>query len=117
MAIVGESGAGKSVLVKAVLGLLPPQLQVTSGQVRYGEVDLLSLDKSTLRSLRSKHIAATLANAKSQLHPLTTVGGILPQRSRRIKEVSAPRGSPTVDRAVAHGRHERSRTSPRGLSA
>jgi ABC-type dipeptide/oligopeptide/nickel transport system ATPase component len=71
---VGESGAGKSVLVKAVLGLLPPQLQVTSGQVRYGEVDLLNLDKSTLRSLRSKQIATTLANAKSQLHPLTTVG-------------------------------------------
>jgi len=74
MAIVGESGAGKSILVKAVLGLLPAQLQVTSGQVRYGEIDLLTLDKSTLRSLRCKHIAATLANAKSQLHPLTTVG-------------------------------------------
>ena len=74
LAIVGESGAGKSVLVKAVLGLLPAQLQVTSGQVRYGEIDLLTLDKSTLRSLRCKHIAATLANAKSQLHPLTTVG-------------------------------------------
>jgi peptide/nickel transport system permease protein len=74
MAIVGESGAGKSILVKAVLGLLPAQLQVTSGQVRYGEVDLLTLDKSTLRSLRCKHIAATLANAKSQLHPLMTVG-------------------------------------------
>jgi peptide/nickel transport system permease protein len=74
MAIVGESGAGKSILVKAVLGLLPAQLQITSGQVRYGEVDLLTLDKSTLRSLRCKHIAATLANAKSQLHPLMTVG-------------------------------------------
>ena len=74
LAIVGEFGAGKSVLVKAVLGLLPAQLQVTSGQVRYGEIDLLTLDKSTLRSLRCKHIAATLANAKSQLHPLTTVG-------------------------------------------
>jgi peptide/nickel transport system permease protein len=74
MAIVGESGAGKSILVRAVLGLLPAQLQVTSGQVRFGEVDLLTLDKSTLRSLRCKHIAATLANAKSQLHPLMTVG-------------------------------------------
>jgi peptide/nickel transport system permease protein len=74
MAIVGQAGAGKSILVKAVLGLLPAQLQVTSGQVRYGEVDLLTLDKSTLRSLRCKHIAATLANAKSQLHPLMTVG-------------------------------------------
>src|SRR5258708_39805713 len=74
MPSAGESVAGKSVRAKAVLGLLPPQLRITSGQVRYGEVDLLTLDKSTLRSLRCKHIAATLANAKSQLHPLTTVG-------------------------------------------
>ncbi|MGO9047295.1 MAG: dipeptide/oligopeptide/nickel ABC transporter permease/ATP-binding protein [Xanthobacteraceae bacterium] len=90
MAIVGESGAGKSVLVKAVLGLLPAQLQVNSGQVRYGEVDLLSLDKSKLRSLRSKHIAATLANAKSQLHPLTTVGGTFAAALAAHQKVSAP---------------------------
>jgi len=90
MAIVGESGAGKSVLVKAVLGLLPPQLQVNSGQVSYGEVDLLSLDKSKLRSLRSKHIAATLANAKSQLHPLTTVGGTFAAALAAHQKVSAP---------------------------
>jgi peptide/nickel transport system permease protein len=90
MAIVGESGAGKSVLVKAVLGLLPAQLQVNSGQVRYGEVDLLSLDKSKLRSLRSKHIAATLANAKSQLHPLTTVGGTFAAALAAHQKINAP---------------------------
>jgi peptide/nickel transport system permease protein len=67
LAIVGESGCGKSILVKAVLGLLPPQLMLTSGMVRYDDIDLLTLDKSALRSLRSKHIAATLTNAKSQL--------------------------------------------------
>jgi peptide/nickel transport system permease protein len=90
MAIVGESGAGKSVLVKAILGLLPTQLQISSGQVRYGEVDLLNLDKSKLRSLRSKHIAATLANAKSQLHPLTTVGGTFAAALGAHQRVRAP---------------------------
>jgi peptide/nickel transport system permease protein len=90
LAIVGESGAGKSVLVKAVLGLLPTQLQISSGQVRYGEVDLLKLDKSKLRSLRSKHIAATLANAKSQLHPLTTVGGTFAAALRAHQRISTP---------------------------
>jgi peptide/nickel transport system permease protein len=90
LAIVGESGAGKSVLVKAVLGLLPTQLQISSGQVHYGEVDLLNLDKSKLRSLRSKHIAATLANAKSQLHPLTTVGGTFAAALRAHQRISTP---------------------------
>jgi peptide/nickel transport system permease protein len=76
LAIVGESGSGKSILVKTVLGVLPPQLAVTSGSVRYGDIDLLTLNKSVMRSLRSKHIAATLTNAKSQLYPLATVGEV-----------------------------------------
>jgi ABC-type dipeptide/oligopeptide/nickel transport system ATPase component len=76
LAIVGESGSGKSILVKTVLGVLPPQLVVTSGSVRYGDINLLTLNKSVMRSLRSKHIAATLTNAKSQLYPLATVGEI-----------------------------------------
>jgi peptide/nickel transport system permease protein len=89
MAIVGESGAGKSILVKAVLGLLPPQLQVTQGEVLYREVDLLRLDKRKLRSMRSKEIATTLANAKSQLHPLTTVGDTFAAALRAHQKVNA----------------------------
>lgn len=89
MAIVGESGSGKSVLAKAVLGLLPPELLVTSGQVRFGDVELLTLDKRTMRSLRSKHIAATLTNAKSQLHPMTTIGAMFSSALQAHEKMSA----------------------------
>jgi ABC-type glutathione transport system ATPase component len=65
MAIVGESGAGKSLLVRALLGLLPPQPAVAGGQVLYGGGDLLTADARVMRSLRLKHIAATLTKAKS----------------------------------------------------
>ena len=88
MAIVGESGSGKSILVKAILGLLPPQLAVTSGQVRYGEVDLLNVDKKVMRSLRLKHIAATLTNAKSQLHPMTSVGAMMESALRAHEKIT-----------------------------
>jgi peptide/nickel transport system permease protein len=88
MAIVGESGSGKSILVKAILGLLPPQLTVTSGQIRYGEIDLLNIDKKVMRSLRLKHIAATLTNAKSQLHPMTTVGAMMESALRAHENIS-----------------------------
>jgi ABC-type dipeptide/oligopeptide/nickel transport system ATPase component len=77
LGIVGESGSGKSLLVRSVLRLLPPQLAVTRGQIRYGATDLLSLDKPGMRALRSRQIAAILPNAKSQLHPLTTVGAMM----------------------------------------
>jgi peptide/nickel transport system permease protein len=88
MAIVGESGAGKSILVKAILGLLPPQLTVTSGQIHYSKIDLLKIDKKMMRSLRLKHIAATLTNAKSQLHPMTTVGAMMESAWRAHEKIS-----------------------------
>jgi peptide/nickel transport system permease protein len=89
LAVVGESGAGKSVLVKAALGLLPPQLAVTSGQVRYGDIDLMRLDKAAWRALRAKHIAATLTNAKSQLYPLATVGDTITKALAAHEKITA----------------------------
>jgi peptide/nickel transport system permease protein len=110
MAIVGESGSGKSILVKAILGVLPPQLVVTSGQIRYGEVDLLSIDKKMMRSLRLKQIAATLTNAKSQLHPMTTVGATMASALRaheRMTRGEARRRSIELLRTVGMNDPER----------
>ncbi len=77
MAIVGESGSGKSVLVKSVLQLLPYPLTVTEGRIRYGDKDLLGMEKRRIRTLRSTEIAAILPNAKSQLNPLVRVGDMM----------------------------------------
>jgi peptide/nickel transport system permease protein len=88
MAVVGESGAGKSILVKAILDLLPPQLTITDGQICYQKMELLNTDKKTMRSLRLKHIAATLTNAKSQLHPMTTVGAMMGSALRAHERLS-----------------------------
>jgi peptide/nickel transport system permease protein len=88
MAIVGESGSGKSVLVKSVLQLLPFPLEVTSGTVRYGDIDLVGMEKRDLRKLRSREIAAILPNAKSQLNPLTTVGAMLISALKAHEKIS-----------------------------
>jgi ABC-type dipeptide/oligopeptide/nickel transport system ATPase component len=72
-----------------VLGLLPPQLAVTQGEIRYGANDLLAIDKPAMRALRAKHIAAILPNAKSQLHPLTTVGRMMASALRAHDPIAA----------------------------
>ena len=88
MAIVGESGSGKSVLVKSVLQLLPFPLEVMSGTVRYGDINLIGMEKRNLRKLRSREIAAILPNAKSQLNPLTTVGAMLLSALKAHEKIS-----------------------------
>jgi peptide/nickel transport system permease protein len=88
MAIVGESGSGKSVLVKSVLQLLPFPLEITSGTVHYGDIDLVSMEKRNLRKLRSREIAAILPNAKSHLNPLTTVGAMLISALKAHEKIS-----------------------------
>ena len=87
--IVGESGAGKSVLVKSVLRLLPPELAVAAGSIRYLETDLLAIDKRAMRALRTTQIAAILPNAKSQLNPLTTVGAMLRSALQAHEKIGA----------------------------
>jgi len=88
MAIVGESGSGKSVLVKSVLQLLPFPLEVISGEVQYGDTNLVGMDKRTIRKLRSREIAAILPNAKSHLNPLTTVGAMLTSALQAHEKIS-----------------------------
>ena len=48
--IIGRSGAGKTVLLKMLVGLLTP----TEGKIWYGKVDFSSLDKKSMRSIRMK---------------------------------------------------------------
>ena len=77
LAIVGESGAGKTILLKSVLKLLPFPLEINSGSVKFESADLLALDREKIRPMRSRDIAAILPNAKSHLHPLTNVGDMI----------------------------------------
>ena len=79
LAVVGESGCGKSVTAMAVTGLLPGSATVT-GSVLLGGEELVGADKTTLRRVRGREIAYIFQEPMTSLNPVFTVG-------RQISEV------------------------------
>jgi oligopeptide transport system ATP-binding protein len=75
LAILGESGSGKSVTAQAVMGILdtPPGF-VTGGQVRYCGEDLLTMNEEDRRQIRGPEISMVFQDALSSLNPVFTVG-------------------------------------------
>jgi oligopeptide transport system ATP-binding protein len=75
LAVLGESGSGKSVTAQAIMGILdtPPGF-VTGGQVLYKGEDLLTLPESQRRRYRGREIAMIFQDALSSLNPVFTVG-------------------------------------------
>ena len=74
LGVVGESGVGKTVLVRAILGLLDPPWRVVSGTVSYRGQNLLTQPEVALRQLRGKEIALTTHEPRKHLNPVATVG-------------------------------------------
>ena len=75
LAIVGESGCGKSVSSLAMLGILPkPAGRVTRGEVRFEGHDLLAMPDAQLRRIRGKDIAMIFQDPISSLNPVLTIG-------------------------------------------
>jgi peptide/nickel transport system ATP-binding protein len=72
--LVGESGAGKSMLGRAVLGLLPANATVTSGHIAFEGRDLLAMRESERRSLLGRRIALIPQDPMTSLNPVKRVG-------------------------------------------
>ena len=74
MALVGESGAGKSTIAKALLGILPAAIRVTSGEILFEGVDLLTLPAKPMRDLLGVRIALIPQDPQTALNPSRRIG-------------------------------------------
>ena len=83
--IVGESGAGKSTLALSVMGLLPPNTEVSDGRITYKNIDLLRAGPEQMRDLRGREISLVFQDAQSALNPIEAIG---PQLEEVILEHS-----------------------------
>jgi peptide/nickel transport system ATP-binding protein len=75
LALLGESGSGKSVTAQAVMGILDmPPAHVRSGEIFYRGRDVLRMSEADRRELRARDIAMVFQDALSALNPVFPVG-------------------------------------------
>jgi oligopeptide/dipeptide ABC transporter ATP-binding protein len=74
LALVGESGCGKSITSLAVMGLLPANGRVAGGAIRFAGEDLTRATDARLRELRGAGISMVFQDPMSSLNPCFTVG-------------------------------------------
>jgi oligopeptide transport system ATP-binding protein len=75
LAVLGESGSGKSVTAQAIMGILDmPPARIPQGQIRFQGTDLLALSEEQRGRIRGRRIAMIFQDALSALNPVFTVG-------------------------------------------
>jgi peptide/nickel transport system ATP-binding protein len=75
LAIVGESGCGKSITALSLMRLVPdPPGRIAGGSVKLAGVDLLKLDDKAMRAVRGKDIAMIFQEPMTSLNPVLTIG-------------------------------------------
>jgi len=75
LALVGESGCGKSVTALSILRLLPqPPGKIVGGRILFKDKDLLKFGKKRMRAVRGNHIAMIFQEPMTSLNPVYTVG-------------------------------------------
>ena len=73
LSILGESGSGKTMILRALMRLLPPTAQL-SGQVLFEGSDIAALDEGRLRAIRGPKIAMIFQDPMAALDPVYTIG-------------------------------------------
>ncbi len=74
VALVGESGCGKSITSLSIMGLTPRNCQVEAGSISLGGQELTAMSPDELRKLRGKDMAMIFQEPLTSLNPLFTIG-------------------------------------------
>ncbi|MBS7707686.1 peptide/nickel transport system ATP-binding protein [Chelatococcus asaccharovorans] len=74
LAVVGESGCGKSLTSLAVMGLLPDGLEKSGGVIRFDGADLPVTDNEAMRKVRGRRIGMVFQEPMAALNPVFSIG-------------------------------------------
>ena len=89
VAVVGESGCGKSVTAMSILRLIPwPPGKIVGGKIRFDGKELLDLDDSAIRDIRGRDIGMIFQEPMTSLNPVLTIGVQLTETILAHTEIS-----------------------------
>jgi len=74
LALVGESGCGKSITAASIMRLVPPPGRIVSGSILFKGADLLKLSEDEMRGIRGNRIGMVFQDPMTSLNPVFTVG-------------------------------------------
>jgi oligopeptide/dipeptide ABC transporter ATP-binding protein len=94
LAIIGESGSGKTVGARTLMGLLPPSARVT-GSALFDGTELVGMPEPTIRRWRGSEIAMVFQDPTRSLNPTMRIGDQITEAIRQHSD---------LDRAAAKGR-------------
>ena len=98
LAIVGESGCGKSVTALSLMRLIPdPPGRIVGGSISLDGVDILALNDDEMRAMRGRDISMIFQEPMTSLNPVMTIG-------RQLGEVLAPAPDAVQIRAASKSR-------------
>lgn len=119
LALLGESGCGKSVTALSVLRLIPePAGRIISGSIRLGDEELLTLPEVSMRNIRGSRIAIIFQEPMTSLNPVLTVGFQISEslslhlglageaRQKRVIELLRQVGIPDPERRAKEFPHQ-----------
>jgi len=89
LAIVGESGCGKSITALSVIRLIPtPPGRIVAGSVKLNGTDLIQLDEAKMRDVRGNQISMIFQEPMTSLNPVMTVGRQVSEALRLHQKLS-----------------------------
>lgn len=89
VALIGESGSGKSVTLRSLMRLHPPQATQIAGHIMFDGTDVMALDRRALADYRGAQVAMIFQEPLTALDPVYTLGDQIVEAIRRHESISS----------------------------
>ena len=117
LALVGESGCGKSVTAASILRLVPdPPGRIVGGEILFEGRDILALSMQEMRALRGNRIGMIFQEPMTSLNPVFTIGDQITEVIREHQSVITRQRREARCRSSQSGAHSRSAAANSGIS-